>query len=133
MQGYISGLLRPAAQFRLFVLHTAWSIDEHNDYRKVRKDIAAVKVLMPGRAPRHRPRGPCRCTAPQLQQRCRSRMMLAAAVLDLADGPTEVHRPSPGRCCATTTGRATTCGPPVTGPSPLPLCGRSTPRRSSTR
>ena len=34
-------------QFRLFVLYTAWSIDKHNDYRKVRKDIAAVKVLMP--------------------------------------------------------------------------------------
>ena len=34
-------------QFRLLVLHTAWLIDEHNDYSKVRKDIAAVKVAMP--------------------------------------------------------------------------------------
>ena len=31
-------------QFRLLVLYTAWSIDKHKDYRKVRKDIATVKV-----------------------------------------------------------------------------------------
>ncbi len=40
-------LVRPAQQFRLLVLYTAWSIDKHKDYRKVRKDIAAVKVVMP--------------------------------------------------------------------------------------
>ena len=34
-------------QFRLLVLRTAWLIDKHKDYRKVRKDIAAVKVAMP--------------------------------------------------------------------------------------
>lgn len=34
-------------QFRLLVLRTAWLIDKHRDYRKVRKDIAAVKVAMP--------------------------------------------------------------------------------------
>ena len=33
-------------QFRLLLLRTAWLIDRHNDYLKVRKDIAAVKVLM---------------------------------------------------------------------------------------
>ena len=31
-------------QFRLLVLRTAWRIDQFNDYRAVRKDIAAVKV-----------------------------------------------------------------------------------------
>ena len=31
-------------QFRLLVLRTAWLIDRVKDYRKVRKDIAAVKV-----------------------------------------------------------------------------------------
>ena len=31
-------------QFRLLVLRTAWLIDKYQDYRKVRKDIAAVKV-----------------------------------------------------------------------------------------
>ena len=34
-------------QFRLLVLRTAWRIDQANDYRKVAKDIAAVKVAMP--------------------------------------------------------------------------------------
>ena len=34
-------------QFRLLVLRTAWLIDKHNDYKRVRKDIAAVKVAMP--------------------------------------------------------------------------------------
>lgn len=34
-------------QFRLLVLRTAWLIDKEQDYYKVRKDIAAVKALMP--------------------------------------------------------------------------------------
>ena len=34
-------------QFRLLVLRTAWLIDKYKDYKKVRKDIAAVKVAMP--------------------------------------------------------------------------------------
>ncbi|WP_396230844.1 acyl-CoA dehydrogenase family protein, partial [Frankia sp. EI5c] len=33
--------------FRLLVLRTAWLIDRHKDYRKVRKDISAVKVMLP--------------------------------------------------------------------------------------
>ena len=48
VQGYIADSYAQLMQFRLFVLYTAWTIDKHNDYRKVRKDIAAVKVLMPG-------------------------------------------------------------------------------------
>jgi len=35
-------------QFRLLVLETAWMIDKHQDYKKVRKNIAAVKAVMPG-------------------------------------------------------------------------------------
>ncbi|MCC6381088.1 MAG: acyl-CoA dehydrogenase family protein [Dehalococcoidia bacterium] len=34
-------------QFRLLVLETAWLIDHHNDYLKVRKNISAVKAIMP--------------------------------------------------------------------------------------
>jgi len=34
-------------QFRLFVLKTAWAIDKYKDYYKLRKDIAAIKALMP--------------------------------------------------------------------------------------
>jgi acyl-CoA dehydrogenase len=33
-------------QFRLLVLRSAWLIDRYKDYRRVRKDIAAVKVAM---------------------------------------------------------------------------------------
>ena len=35
-------------QFRLLVLETAWMIDRHHDYKLVRKNIAAVKAVMPG-------------------------------------------------------------------------------------
>ena len=35
-------------QFRLFVLRTAWKIDQVKDYKQVIKDIAGVKVAMPG-------------------------------------------------------------------------------------
>ena len=57
VQGYIADSYAQLTQFRLFVLYTAWSIDKHNDYRKVRKDIAAVKVADAQRAARHRPAG----------------------------------------------------------------------------
>jgi acyl-CoA dehydrogenase len=93
IQGYIADSYAQLTQFRLFVLYTAWSIDKHNDYRKVRKDIAAVKVLMPG-------------VLHDIAQRAIQvhgalgvsnempffRMILGASVLGLADGPTEVHK-----------------------------------------
>src|SRR3546814_15235797 len=47
VQGFIADSYAQLAQFRMFVLYTAWTIDKHNDYRKVRKDIAAVQVIMP--------------------------------------------------------------------------------------
>ncbi|MSR15894.1 MAG: acyl-CoA dehydrogenase [Gammaproteobacteria bacterium] len=34
-------------QFRLLVLETAWMIDKGHDYKSVRKNIAAVKAVMP--------------------------------------------------------------------------------------
>jgi acyl-CoA dehydrogenase len=34
-------------QFRLLVLRTAWKLDQHDDYRRVRADISAVKAAMP--------------------------------------------------------------------------------------
>ncbi len=85
-------------QFRLLVLRTAWLIDEHNDYRKVRKDISAVKVAMPQ-------------VFHDVVQRAMHLhgalgvsnempffgMMLGAEVLALADGPTEVHKTTVAR------------------------------------
>jgi acyl-CoA dehydrogenase len=93
VQGYIADSYAQLAQFRLLVLHTAWSIDKHNDYRKVRKDIAAVKVLMPGvlhdiawRAMQvHGALGVS-------NEMPLHRMILGASIMGLADGPTEVHK-----------------------------------------
>jgi acyl-CoA dehydrogenase len=80
-------------QFRLLVLRTAWLIDKHNDYKRVRKDIAAVKVAMPK-------------VLHDVAQRALHihgalgvsnempfvGMMVASEALGIADGPTEVHK-----------------------------------------
>jgi len=80
-------------QFRLLVLRTAWLIDRHQDYRRVRKDIAAVKVTMPK-------------VLANIAQRALHLhgalgvsnempfvgMLIGAESLALADGPTEVHK-----------------------------------------
>jgi acyl-CoA dehydrogenase len=93
VQGYIADSYAQLTQFRLFVLYTAWTIDKYHDYRKARKDIAAVKVLMPG-------------VLHDIAQRALQvhgalgvsnemplhTMMLGASILGLADGPTEVHK-----------------------------------------
>jgi acyl-CoA dehydrogenase len=80
-------------QFRLLVLRTAWLIDKHNDYKRVRKDIAAVKVAMPKvlhdvaqRALRLHGALGVSNEMPFVG------MMLASEALGLADGPTEVHK-----------------------------------------
>jgi acyl-CoA dehydrogenase len=80
-------------QFRLFTLYTAWSIDKHNDYRKVRKDIAAIKVVMPTvlhdiawRAMQVHGALGVSNEMPFMG------MVLGAGVMGLADGPTEVHK-----------------------------------------
>ncbi|MEH3136996.1 MAG: acyl-CoA dehydrogenase family protein [Mycolicibacterium neoaurum] len=80
-------------QFRLLLLRTAWLIDKHDDYRAVRKDIAAVKVAMP------------RVFHDVVQRAMQlhgalgisnempfSAMMVEAQVMAVADGPTEVHK-----------------------------------------
>jgi acyl-CoA dehydrogenase len=93
VQGYIADSYAQLTQFRLLTLHTAWMIDEHDDYRKVRKDIATVKVVMPTvlhdivwRAMQvHGALGVS-------NEMPFSGMMLAASVMGLADGPTEVHK-----------------------------------------
>ncbi len=93
VQGYIADSYAQLMQFRLYVLYTAWLIDKHNDYRKVRKDIAAVKVLMPGvlhdiawRAIQiHGALGVS-------NEMSLPSMLVAASVMGLADGPTEVHK-----------------------------------------
>jgi acyl-CoA dehydrogenase len=80
-------------QFRLLVLRTAWLIDRHNDYRKVRKDIAAVKAAMPkllhdiaGRALHIHGSLGLSDEMPFMH------WVTESYFLALADGPTEVHK-----------------------------------------
>ncbi|MBN9112186.1 MAG: acyl-CoA dehydrogenase family protein [Pseudonocardia sp.] len=80
-------------QFRLLVMRTAWLIDKHNDYRKVRRDIAAVKVAMPAvlgdvaRRTLH-----LHGALGVSNEMNFVEMMVDAEMLALADGPSEVHR-----------------------------------------
>jgi acyl-CoA dehydrogenase len=45
VQAEVADLWMEIEQFRLLVLQTAWKIDKYNDYKVVRQDIAAAKVL----------------------------------------------------------------------------------------
>ena len=93
VQGYIADSYAQLVQFRLFVLYTAWEIDKYNDYKRVRKDIAVAKVVMPTvlhdiawRAMQvHGALGTTN-EMPFFQ------MIHGAGVMGLADGPTEVHK-----------------------------------------
>jgi acyl-CoA dehydrogenase len=93
VQGYIADSWAQIEQFRLLVLQTAWKIDRYQDYLKVRKDIAAVKVVMPTvlqdviwRSMQvHGALGVS-------NEMPLARMWLAGPILGLADGPTEVHK-----------------------------------------
>ncbi len=80
-------------QFRLLVLRTAWLIDRYNDYKRVRKDIAAVKVAMPKVYHDVAQRALHLHGALGLSNEMPfAGMMLGAEALALADGPTEVHK-----------------------------------------
>ena len=93
VQGYIADSYAQLRQFRLLVLHTAWKIDKYNDYKKVRKDIALVKTVMPtvyhdiaARALQvHGALGAS-------NEMPFGRMVHGSFVMGLADGPTEVHK-----------------------------------------
>ncbi len=80
-------------QFRLLVLRTAWLIDKHNDYQRVRADISAVKAAMP------KVLHDVASRAVQIHGSLgvTDEMPFAAMVLEsfhmgLADGATEVHQ-----------------------------------------
>ncbi|WP_077038287.1 acyl-CoA dehydrogenase family protein [Pelomonas sp. KK5] len=80
-------------QFRLLVMRTAWRIDKYQDYRQVRKDIAAVKAAMP------KVLHDIAARALHLHGSIgvSNEMPFAAMVnrsfqIGLADGPTEVHK-----------------------------------------
>ncbi|PZQ01494.1 MAG: acyl-CoA dehydrogenase [Variovorax paradoxus] len=80
-------------QFRLLVLRTAWRIDKYKDYMKVRKDISAVKALMPKvlhdiaeRALHIHGSLGASLEMPYTDQ------LVLSYHMGLADGPTEVHK-----------------------------------------
>lgn len=80
-------------QFRLLVLRTAWRIDKEQDYRTVRKDIAAIKVAMPKVMHDIAQRALHLHGALGVSQDLPFvDMMNYAEVMGLADGPTEVHQ-----------------------------------------
>ncbi|MGI4815509.1 MAG: acyl-CoA dehydrogenase family protein [Janthinobacterium lividum] len=80
-------------QFRLLVLRTAWRIDQYDDYKRVRKDISAVKFAMPkvlhdivSRAMQVHGSLGLTDEMPFVEQ------LVTSYILGLADGPTEVHK-----------------------------------------
>jgi acyl-CoA dehydrogenase len=80
-------------QFRLLVLRTAWLIDEHQDYLRVRKDIAAVKVAMPKVYHDVVQRSMHLHGALGVSNEMPfTAMLIGAEVMAMADGPTEVHK-----------------------------------------
>jgi acyl-CoA dehydrogenase len=80
-------------QFRLLVLRTAWLIDKHQDYRKVRKDISAVKVAMPAVLHNVAQRAMHLHGALGMSDELPLASMLhLAEVMGIVDGPTEVHK-----------------------------------------
>ena len=93
VQGYIADSYAQLAQFRLFVLFTAWEIDKYNDYKRVRKDIATAKVVMPGVLHDIAWRAMQMHGALGTSNEMPFAMMVnAAAIMGIADGPTEVHK-----------------------------------------
>jgi acyl-CoA dehydrogenase len=93
VQNFIADSYAELMQFRLFVLYVAWEIDRYQDYRRVRKDIAAIKVLTP------------KVLHDVVQRSVQvhgalgvtnemplGRMWMHAPVMGLVDGPTEVHK-----------------------------------------
>ncbi|GGC68165.1 acyl-CoA dehydrogenase family protein [Chelatococcus reniformis] len=80
-------------QFRLLVLQTAWKIDKYKNYMMVRKDISAIKAIMPkvfhdvaARALHlHGSLG----VTPDMPF---AEQVIESFHMGLADGPTEVHK-----------------------------------------
>jgi acyl-CoA dehydrogenase len=79
--------------FRLLVMRTAWRIDKYQDYKRVRKDISAVKAAMPtvyrnvaGRALQLHGSLGASWEMPF------ARDVIESFHMGLADGPTEVHK-----------------------------------------
>jgi acyl-CoA dehydrogenase len=93
VQNYIADSYAEIMQFRLFVLYVAWRIDKMKDYKAVRHDIAAVKVLTPQVLHNVVQRAlQVHGALGVTNEMPLARMWQGAATMGLVDGPTEVHR-----------------------------------------
>ncbi|MCU1500747.1 MAG: Acyl-CoA dehydrogenase, partial [Ilumatobacteraceae bacterium] len=93
VQGMIADSWIEMESFRLLVMRTAWRIDKYKDYKRVRKDISAVKAAMP------RVFHDVAARALQIHgslgvsnEMPFSHMLIESFHMGLADGPTEVHK-----------------------------------------
>ncbi|MET1000984.1 MAG: acyl-CoA dehydrogenase family protein, partial [Acidimicrobiia bacterium] len=85
-------------QFRLIVLYTAWQIDKYQNYLKVRKDIATIKVLTPTVLEDIARRAiQIHGALGMTNELPLGGMMVGGMALALADGPTEVHKDTVAR------------------------------------
>ena len=93
IQNYIADSYAEIMQFRLFVLYVAWKIDKVKDYKAVRHDIAAVKVLTPQVLHNVVQRSmQVHGALGVTNEMPLASMWQGAVTLGLVDGPTEVHR-----------------------------------------
>jgi acyl-CoA dehydrogenase len=98
VQDYVADTYIELTQFRLFVLYVAWRIDQLKDYRAVRHDIAAIKVLTPQVLHNAVSRSMQVHGALGVSNELPLGTMWAAApIMGLVDGPTEVHRTTVAR------------------------------------
>ncbi|MBS9376032.1 acyl-CoA dehydrogenase family protein [Rhodococcus sp. B50] len=117
-------------QFRLLLLRTAWLIDQHDDYRAVRKDIAAVKVAMPKVYHDVVQRAMHLHGALGISNEMPfSAMMVDAQVMAVADGPTEVHKWTLAKSLL----RDATPGEPLFGSGHLPAIREAAQRHVAER
>jgi acyl-CoA dehydrogenase len=93
VQGMVADTWLDMESFRLLVLRTAWRIDKYKDYKRVRKDISAVKAMMP----RVLHDAASRALQVHGSLGVSNEMPFVHYVVEsfhmgLADGPTEVHK-----------------------------------------
>ena len=93
IQGDIADSYAELQQFRLLVLYTAWEIDQVKDYRRTRKNIAAIKALTPKVMHDAVWRSMHAHGALGVSNEMPFMGMVTSSfVMGIADGPTEVHK-----------------------------------------
>ncbi len=93
IQGDIADSYAELMQFRLFVLYTAWEIDQYKDYQKTRKNIAAIKALTPKVVHDGVWRAMHAHGALGVSNEMPfAGMWMSAPMMSVVDGPTEVHK-----------------------------------------